>query len=457
MGPFDAADPVSILRHGQRLVGRTIADVEAIVREEHGAWDARASKGATGRLIERHFGLAGDNVAGPDLRDAGVEIKTVPMVRDRSTRRATDRASKRAKERTSITMIDYHGILDQAFAGSVLDLKTRLVLYVFVLWSADPSGSNVPERVLRVGLHERDAVDVLALTSAYDHVREQVAAGEAHTLSESDTAPVGAATKGAGGKRTSQPCSELAARPRAFAWRPAYTTALFHRMGRRSRTMVAMGGIDDVAGVVAAATARIMTRRGASVEALRSELAPDVSPTSKNVTSVVIRRLLAGTEPDVVAALERLGIRTRVTRVDPATLRPREALSFSPIDYHEVAQTPWEESDVLAMLGTVFFVVLDAPKGAAVREATVRGAAFWQADEETVSLLRREYEAFRRAIARLPPELWPKPSETTALHVRPHGRDGNDVVSLPSGGSHVRSSFWLNQDFVADVLRRAGV
>lgn len=48
---------------------------------------------------------------------------------------------------------------------------------------------------------------------------------------------------------------------------------------------------------------------------------------------------------------------------------------------------------------------------------------------------------------------WPRSAATEVLHVRPHGRDGKDVLPLPDGRSHVRSSFWLNQSFMQLLIR----
>jgi hypothetical protein len=130
---------------------------------------------------------------GPDLAAAGIEIKSVPL------RRA--KRELRSKERTSITMIDYHHVVAEPFEGTSLDLKTRLTLYVFFLWSEGSVARAEDQRIIKVMLHERDPIDIVALTDAYSHVRDVTREGRAHLLSEGDTAPVGAATKGAKGAK----------------------------------------------------------------------------------------------------------------------------------------------------------------------------------------------------------------------------------------------------------------
>jgi len=80
----------------------------------------------------------------------------------------------------------------------------------------------------------------------------------------------------------------------------------------------------------------------------------------------------------------------------------------------------------------------------------------WSAEPDTIETMEREYERFRQAFKDTPPSEWPGQRSTEVLHVRPHGRDGRDVVPLPSGEMHVRSSLWLNQRFVQDVISRLG-
>lgn len=123
---FDASDRESVLRHGLQLVGRTADDIAQTAAEGAAVWDPNTSKGSVGRLVERWFGIDANSDTGPDLASAGIEIKSVPM---RQAKREL-----RSKERTSITMIDYHRVAVGPFGGTPLDLKARLTLYVFLTW-----------------------------------------------------------------------------------------------------------------------------------------------------------------------------------------------------------------------------------------------------------------------------------------------------------------------------------
>lgn len=442
---FDASDRDAVLRHGLQLVGRTADDIARTAAAGMTVWDPNTSKGSVGQLVERWFGLDANSDTGPDLAEAGIEIKSVPL------RRA--RRELRSKERTSITMIDYHRIAVEPFLGTPVDLKTRLTLYVFFLWSHGEVARAQDQRILRVMLHERDAIDVAGLVDAYQHVQRFSLEGRVHLLSEGDTSPVGASTKGAKGATRTQPFSQVRARPRAFAWRPSYTTALFQTPGKSNLRLPSVNGIDDLTRRVESRLAPLV---GATVEKLRARFAPSVSSTAKNVAAATFRRILSGEDEDLMAGLERLGTTLRVSRVNPETLKPREAVSFTPFDFREVAETPWEESDVLATLGRIMFIVLDAPKGAPVGGASLRSVVMWSAEPDTLATMEQEYELFRQAFTHAPPSDWPSQRSTEVLHVRPHGRDSRDVVPLPNGEMHVRSSLWLNQRFVQDLIQRLG-
>lgn len=192
--------------------------------------------------------------------------------------------------------------------------------------------------------------------------------------------------------------------------------------------------------------------RGTSIGSLRARLAPEVSPKAKNLTSVAIARFIDSESPGLRPQLDDMMLR-RVVRADEATLRPREPVSFSPIDFMEVIETPWSESPLRERVARMLFIVLLAKKGAPVPDAYLHSAFAWEADHRALATMEYEYERFRRAFAEDDPVSWPRPATTEVLHVRPHGRDGKDLRPLPDGRSHIRSSFWLNQPFVQLLIR----
>jgi DNA mismatch repair protein MutH len=437
---YDAEDPASIERRARALVGRRLGDVTTIAADE---LLTKRTRGTVGHHLERYFGLTINSEAGPDFAAAGTELKSVPVTPQGNT--------FAAKERTFITAIDYGSIADTPFEGSALDTKTRHTLYVFYEWRAEVTVADL--RVRRVLLHERDELDELALREAYQHVQRAVRSGRAHELSESDTWGVGPATKDARSRGIPQPFSDVPAKRRAFAWRPAYTTRLFQVAKLAEEPVV--DAPDELTDLIAEVRDRLLPHYGRSVAELRDQFAPHITDTAKSLASGATRALLRAGDPQGMEAFDRLGITVRTVRAERATLRPFESVSFPAIDFLEVVDTPWEASQLHEELNAVLFVVFTADRGQRPRDARLWTAFLWRPEQNDTATMRGEYEKFRTAIAHEPPERWPSPSETEVLHVRPHGRDKRDRRPLPTGGDHVRSAFWLNQHYVQRLIERS--
>jgi DNA mismatch repair protein MutH len=438
---YDAGNPSSIERHARRLVNRRVGDlVDVLAGERQGTY----TKGSVGRYVETFFGIEANSEAGPDLPEAGIELKSVPMQR-------SGRGPYTAKERTFITAIDYSTIVDQAFEGSPLDLKTRHTLYVFYEWQRDVPIAAF--KVLGVLLHERDELDELMLRELHTHVQHAVRAGRAHEISEGDTWGVGAATKDVGGKWVAQPFGSERARRRAFAYKPAYTTRLWQLAKHRAAQDVASVEMpDSLSAFEAEVAALVHPWHEASVAELLDRFAADKDPQAKNIVSVVSRRVLGSEGRRDVEAFARLGITIRSVRVHPELLLPHEDVSFPVFRPQELVHQEWESSDLLQTISSLYFTVFTVPPDASVLDAKLLGGFFWRPSTDQLATMGREWDSLRQAFAVSRPEDRPQASETEILHVRPHARNKDDTLPLPSGRPYVKSSFWLNRDFVGALV-----
>jgi DNA mismatch repair protein MutH len=438
---YDAGDPIAIEQQGRRRINRRVGElVDVLAGERQGTY----TKGSVGRYVETYFGLDASSEAGPDFAEAGVELKTVPMLRKGS-------GPYTAKERTFITAIDYMSIVEQTFDRSPLDLKTRSTLYVFYEWRAEVPIAEF--KVLGVLLHERDELDELMLRELHQHVKDAVRTGRAHELSEGDTWGVGAATKDAGRRTVPQPFGTERARRRAFAYKPSYTTRLWQLAKHRAAEEPASSGLPgSLAAFATEVDEKVRAWRGVTVVALVRDLAPDKNPAAKNIVSVVSRRLLGSEGRRDVEAFDRLGVTIRTIRVDPETFLPHEDVSFPAFDPRALAEEEWEASSLLPLVSSLYFMVFVAHQDEAVLDARLLGGFFWRPGRDELTTMGREWEALRRAFAASEPEMRPQASETDILHIRPHAQNKHDTLPLPSGRPFVRSSFWLNRDFVGRLV-----
>lgn len=407
----------------------------------HGPVSGRGTKGFLGSTMERYFGKELDSDQRPDFPEAGVELKVVPL-RFSSGRR-------RSKERTVITAIDFENVWETPFSHSHLSEKTRRILFVYFDHVAGaPMGTFTVRRVL---LWRPDRMAELMLTGCYDYVRLMVGRGEAHRITEAATPGVGACTKGATGQdKVVQPVGTELAMRRAFAFKASFTTDIF----RQEPQIDAPFGAEDlesVSGISELFAARLAPFVGRTVGSLAREIDFPLDTIAKNRTALLSRRLLDLPTSGPVREFSRLGATMRVVRLSPSGT-PYESVSFPAFAPLELAGQSFEESELLEQVSMLIFVAFGASERSSWSSLKVLGSKVWRPAGAELETMRAEWEVFRSAFARSQPESAPKESETRILHVRPHGRDGRDLVPLPSGRPYRRSSFWLNKRFVAEIL-----
>ncbi len=344
---YDRHDPSDLERHVRQLLHQRLGDMVDVGSAEV---QGSLTRGRVGHLYEHYLGIPPNSDAGPDIPECGIEVKSVPLKRGKS--------AFQPKERTFITAIDYDRIVDEDFEGSPLDLKTRHTLYLF--YEHQPEAAIADFRTIGVLLHERDDVDELMLREAHAHVRKMVREGRAHELSEGDTWGVGAATKDSSGRDIPQPFSPLPARRRAFAWKPQVTARLWQAAKPRdAQGLLQLRVPDEMATLQERIRNRVRAAAGTPVEDLRRRFAPHLSDGYKALTSAVSRQLIDGPSQDGLETLDRLGVTVRTMRVDPATLRPREAVSFPAFDPVELTRETWETSELLSRVRSLLLIVFD--------------------------------------------------------------------------------------------------
>lgn len=203
--PYDRTDRQSIYHYAIDLRGSTLrekTDADEIA-------DIRQNKGSFGSAVEYHyFKFDNNSDSAPDFKEAGLELKTAPLKRNKNGRLAS-------KERLVIGMIDYMKVVNETFETSHLMQKAEDILLISYLWvpDTDPLDYRVilVEIVSMPNLPESDLAQIKA---DWETVVGKVRAGLAHEISGSDTLYFEACTKGAKGTdRRKQPYSDIPAKP----------------------------------------------------------------------------------------------------------------------------------------------------------------------------------------------------------------------------------------------------
>jgi DNA mismatch repair protein MutH len=267
-------------------------------------------------------------------------------------------------------------------------------------------------------------------------------AGRAQDLTESEGYILGACTKGpGGGQLRAQPFSSEKAAARGFALKPTFTLNIL--LDEERADMAGLRSLDPMLG-----------RYSRFVGGTVGEMAEGVgipSSKAKNWAASVVRR---GVAEAAGRSLEALGLTVRVPRVDPARM-PYEAVSFPSFKHTELVNEEWEDSLLLSYLEYMLFAPIEgSSKLTLPSRCRVLRPVYWEPTDRELELIRGEWTLFREMIREGHARSLPTASKTVAIHVRTKGRDSSDLDMLPDGTFVTKKSFWLNKEFVREILLR---
>lgn len=393
-------------------------------------------KGEAGAAIEAYFGIPPNSRPEADFPAAGIELKAVPVVKKGT--------GLRVKERTVVSMIDYSALATETWETAHVCKKLD-ILFVFFEHLLDQPKSEFPVRHVTLWRPEAQVLD--QIHADWSAVRGKVLAGQAHELSEGDGLILGPCTKGVNStKLRRQPFSDILAKSRAFALKPTFTFALYlDTLDRRvnSEQLAELSNLERL---------RRAFRHyvGRSIEDVGQELHV-ASSKGKSYAANVVHRAVTAASPIEKTELERT-LTIRMSRVGPDLL-PYEAMSFPAFTHHELAEEDWEDSDLLSRIEHMLIVpVQGLRKETPPAECIIGSPVYWAPTAGQLATVEQEWVVFRDLIREGHADSLPSESTTEAIHVRPHGRDSMDRDPTPGGGDQTKKSFWLNKEFVQQIL-----
>ena len=144
-----------------------------------------STKGLVGRVYEAFFGIPRNSIAGPDFPGAGIELKSVPILRVGS--------EARAKERVSLGMIDWKSLPAETWESAHARRKLEHLMLIFYEWSPlRPLGYF---KTLEAALWKPDANTLAVIEQDWRVIQQLEIEGRRAEVSESLTQSLGAATK----------------------------------------------------------------------------------------------------------------------------------------------------------------------------------------------------------------------------------------------------------------------
>lgn len=462
---YDETDPKSIEAYGEKLIGKTFAEVceedditQAMVVRETTNYEVRHEnkkrKGGLGELIEeRYFHYPANNDARPDFEKAGVELKVTPY-------KINKNGSISAKERLILTMIDYCAVVKEDFKNSHMWKKSRLILLIYYLYQKELK-NRLDYKIGYVKLFSPPEQDVKIIEHDFYAITEKIKAGKAHELSEGDTLYLGAAPKAATSQdRRKQPFSSELAKPRAFAFKSSYMTYVLNNYiipGKATYEPIIKGKTEE--SFEDYVVDKINAYRGYSVKELCEEFQIDINKKPKNLEAMLAYRML-GIKGNHAEEFEKANIVVKTIRIENNNTI-KENMSFPTFKFKELVEEDWDDSIFGNYLRETRFLFV-VYKFDQFKELHLKGCQFWNIPyKDLEGDVRDVWEKTKKVLETgLKVEVrsgrhynnFPKSSDNPVCHVRPHGRNAQDTYELPDGRQFPKQCFWLNNSYILKQL-----
>ncbi len=219
-----------LLREARWLIGKTLGEVTARIRESDKASRA-LTKGDVGYVIEHgFFGIEKNSKGEPDIPHLGVEVKTCPL-KYNATR---DRLS--IKEPLSLNIINYEEEWKhQDVTQSSFYKKNKTILFVLYLHDRTKDRSSYVIRYVFYWEMDEGVLD--ELRPDYIHIVQKILQGKAHEIHQGQHQWLTLCPKHNGNykdpackiSKRPQPFSDVLAEVRAYRLKAAYMNLIVCR------------------------------------------------------------------------------------------------------------------------------------------------------------------------------------------------------------------------------------
>lgn len=476
---IDFSNPEEIEKYGKKLEGMTFNDVLNLGIYPEGKYHNaeftnRKIKGGLGTLIEeRFFGYEANSDQKADFAEAGVELKTTCFNVLKSGKYS-------AGERLVITMIPYDKIIEKDFYNSHCWEKCSQILLIY--YERDHELLPLEQKIHYVALFTPSKVDLEIIKSDYEKITSLIREGKAEELSEGLTNYLGACTKGSTAKKSTVPQyypPHTPARKRAFCFKRQYMDYVLHHyiMGESERAESIVKNISEIEGKTFEQLVldKINDHIGKSDKDLCNILEIEYTGNKAQWTKIVYA--LLGVRGDNAEEFEKANISVRTVRIEENN-RIKESISLDAFEFKDLIQENWESSALRNYFEETRFLFvsfkrkrgelfLDGATFWSMPNKDLDGALFecWQRTKDTI-IEGINFTLRETGSGTIIENNLPKMSENPVAHVRPHthkrayslaggfetGNLERDASELPDGQKMTKQSFWLNGDYVYQIV-----
>ena len=424
---------------------------------------SKGNKGGIGQILEEGlFGYAINSTSEADFGELGVELKATPVKQNKNKALA-------AKERLVLNIINYMKEVEYSFETSSFWRKNETILMMFYFWDKELDRGDY--RIIKSVLYTYPEDDLEIIKNDWEIIVGKIRAGKAEELSEGDTMYLGACTKGANkNSLRQQPFSDVPAMQRAFSLKASYMTTLVRKYIKQEN-IVSFASKEELAkkSLETILQERFAPYVGLDMREISQKINYEINPKNKSTIANMISRILGitGTKLDNIEEFSKANIQFKTIRLEPNNM-PKEHMSFENVDFDAWLNDSFEESQFYQKFEETKFLFIVFQYGETLKENPDRIPYFkkivlWNMPEQTIRnevglMWRRGRKVLKDGVElavgpRGISNNLPSAKQNHVTHIRPKAKDGKDKVQLPDGQEITKQAFWLNKEYIAEIVR----
>jgi DNA mismatch repair protein MutH len=289
------------------------------------------------------------------------------------------------------------------------------------------------------------AIDLEVIRRDWEIIQSKCLANKAHELSEGDTNYLAACRKGSGGENESlkkQSGSDIRAQSRAFAFKQSYLTTIMQSHSRDENYLEVSKEITFEDAIYSMFKPFI----GMNENEISHHL--NYSSNAKHRKYLYTQRILSKSGK-LIQEVEKSGVCIKTVSLTKNG-SARESMSFPAFKAKDLINQNWDESDFADQVESRFlFVIFEKIENGEDRLTKV---IFWNMPYQDRLEAKQVWEKTKSLIEVNPHNL-PKPKDNPVAHVRPHGKNKNDLDEAPNGEWIPKQCFWLKGSYIAEQIK----
>lgn len=431
--------------------------------------DPKRQKGILGQVVETGFyNYDINSESRADFENLGIELKVTGYKRNKN-------GSISAKERLVLSKIDFNRIVNETYESSHLLEKCNKMLIIW--YEYDPEKNAEDYKITHHQLHDMNK-DKYIIKFDFEAIKEKIINGEAHELSEGYTSFLGACTKARTSKdRTSQPFSDIPAKPRAFCLKNSYMTSILRNslssgiildidkpelnLNHKAETDSIQQDLNSyyqyktVEDYIASKLKKYIGKTQLEIlEEITGKTYAEKIP--KNISKMISDRIIG--KDDELPEKDELFSKTNyiIKNLPTNEEKALERMSFRPLELSEFEEK-WEDSYWKNYFEevTLLTICYEGKSRSKNGYRTLKGVKKITFTDDDLDSFEKTYNLVKKAIEKQDIDLLPKPNsfENQKLEIAPKGTKGDDAYNNFLKQDKTKVAFMLTKKLLNEKLK----